>query len=75
MLNVPMLTLARLLCGIGGGVHNVVFGKIVTETIPAKIMSSYCMAHNAMICVGFFTVFLLAAVLPESSDVEGNVAD
>ena len=75
MLNVPALTLGRLLCGIGGGIHNVAFGKLVTETIPGPIMSSFCMAHNGMICVGFFTVFLLAACLPNSDDVEGNIAD
>ena len=75
MLNVPMLTLGRLLCGIGGGVHNVAFGKLVTETIPPQIMSSFCMAHNASICVGFFTVFILGAFLPSSDDVEANKED
>jgi len=33
------------------------------------------MAHNASICVGFFTVFILGAFLPASDDVEANKED
>ena len=69
IVNVPMLTIARLLCGTSAGIYNVVFGKLITETLPPQIMSSFCMAHNALICIGFFIVFLLGAFLPDAEDV------
>ena len=75
IVNVPMLTIARLLCGTSAGIYNVVFGKLITETLPPQIMSQFCMAHNGLICVGFFVVFLMGAFLPDAEDLQANKDD
>ena len=61
--------------GAGSGLHNVVFGKLVTETIPVSIMSSFAMLHNASICFGFVPCFLLAGLLPAAEDLQANQED
>ena len=69
------LIIGKFLLGLGAGSENVVYGKLITETIPASIMSSFAMSHNASICLGFFTVFFMSAVLPESDNVQANYED
>ena len=69
------LSIGRLLLGIGAGIMNVAFGKMITETIPEHIVSTFAMAHNASVCIGFIAVFGLAALLPDAKDLEANKAD
>ena len=59
------LSLGRFILGCGGGVMNIAFGKMISETIPAHIAPSFQMAHNGSICIGFIVVFGLAALLPD----------
>lgn len=54
---------------------NVAFGKMITETIPEHIVSTFAMAHNASVCIGFIAVFGLAALLPDPKDFEANKSD
>ena len=54
---------------------NVIFGKCITETIPASVMSSYAMGHNIIMCIGMQIVYLLGAGLPSDTDFEGNLED
>ena len=42
---VPALTIGRFLIGFAGGVSNVVFGKMIGETIPARVLPRFAMAH------------------------------
>lgn len=69
------LTLGRLLLGIGAGIHNVAFSKMIYETIPSSVKSSFAMATNASACIGFMVVFFLGAVLPDPKDLEANKDD
>ena len=69
------LTIGRILVGIGAGIHNVAFSKLINETIPASVMSSFAMATNASTCIGFMVVFFLGGVLPDPKDVEANRQD
>ena len=69
------LTIGRFLCGVGAGAMNVAFSKLINETIPAKIMSSFAMAHNIALCFGFFACFLFGGVLPDQDDVQANKDD
>lgn len=69
------LSIGRLLLGTGAGIMNVVFGKMITETIPAHLMPIFSMIHNACICTGYFLCFGLAALLPDAKDEEANKQD
>ena len=54
---------------------NVVFGKLITETMPAHLVSTFAMAHNSSICFGFVLVYGLGALLPDAKDLSGNRDD
>ena len=71
----PFLSIGRLFLGLAAGTANVVFGKMITETMPEKEASLFAMAHNAAICIGFIVAFGLAAFLPDPDDVEANKED
>ena len=42
---VPALTIGRFLIGFAGGVSNVVFGKMIGETIPDRVLPTFAMSH------------------------------
>jgi len=69
------LSLGRFLLGVGAGIHNVAFSKLINETIPTSVMSSFAMATNASTCIGFMVVFFLGAVLPDPEDLQANKDD
>ena len=69
------LSLARLILGTGGGVMNIAFGKMVSETIPTRLVPTFLMAHNGSVCIGFILVFGLAALLPDADDLQANKDD
>ena len=62
------MAVGRLLVGLGAGIFNVAFGKLINETIPSSVMATFAMAHNAGICFGFMLIFFLGAVLPDFDD-------
>ena len=66
------LIIGKFLLGLGAGSENVVYGKLIVETIPASVMSSFAMSHNVSICIGFVVVFFMNAVLPESDNFQAN---
>lgn len=69
------LSIGRLLNGIGAAIMNVVFGKMITETMPEHLVSTFAMAHNSSICGGFIIVYGLGAFLPDAKDMEANRDD
>ena len=71
----PFLCFGRFFVGLGGGTANVVFGKMITETLPEELASKFLMAHNGSFCVGFVVVFGLGALLPDPEDVEAMKDD
>ena len=73
--NTAALTIGRFLIGIAGGVSNVVFGKMVTETIPLRVLSRYAMAHQASTATGLACSNALAYILPDPKDYEANKED
>ena len=73
--NTVTLSIARLILGTGAGMMNVTFGKMITETIPVQLVSSFSMLHNGSVCIGFILCFGLAALLPDPKDIEANKED
>mmetsp|Transcript_41624 Transcript_41624/g.54825 ORF Transcript_41624/g.54825 Transcript_41624/m.54825 type:complete len:103 (-) Transcript_41624:421-729(-) len=73
--NTAALTAGRFFIGLAGGVSNVVFGKMVTETIPSHLLSKFAMAHQASTASGFIFSYGLAYLLPDSKDVQANIED
>ena len=51
------------------------FGKMVTETIPSHLVSSFGMAHNASVCIGYIFCYGLGAILPDPEDMQANKDD
>ena len=62
---VPFLIFGRFVLGIAAGVYNVIFGKMVIETMPEKSAQKYAMWHNASICFGLMAAFCMGAFLPD----------
>ena len=71
----PFLTLGRLLLGIAAGLYNVIFGKVILENLPAELAQKLAMAHNGSSGTGFFIVYSMGYILPDSKDLTGNQAD
>ena len=64
----PFLTFGRLLLGIASGIYNVIFGKMIVETLPEKLSQKLAMCHNASICVGLVVAYGMGAFLPDPTD-------
>ena len=73
--NEYVMAIGRFLLGLGAGIFNVAFGKLINETLPNSIMSTFTMAHNFGICSGFMMNYFLGAVLPDHEDLEANKKD
>ena len=56
------LTIGRLLVGITAGAYNVVFGKMVVENLPEKLVGKFAMVHNASMNVGIVLAFGLGFI-------------
>jgi len=69
------LSIGRVLLGIGAAIMNVAFGKMITETVPDSLVAKFAMAHNASICIGLMPAFGLAAILPDTEDLQANKDD
>ena len=70
-----LLTIGRLLLGVSAGIANVVFGKMITENMPEKLVSKFAMVHNASINVGLVPAFVMGALLPDPDNLEANRDD
>ena len=71
----PFLTSGRLLLGIAAGLYNVIFGKVIVENMPAKLAQKLSLLHNWSCGTGFFIVYSMGVILPDSKDLTGNEAD
>ena len=72
---VPFLILSRVLTGTAAGIVNICFGKMITENMPETVAARYAIMHNASICIGFFFLYPMGAILPDSEDFEANKND
>lgn len=64
VLTVPTLCIGRFLCGIAGGVLNVVLTKSIYETVPSELSGLYGNFTNLFICGGIMLVTLCGLILP-----------
>ena len=71
----PFLTIGRFFLGIAAGMYNVIFGKMIVETMPEKLSQKLAMCHNASICVGLVAAYGMGGFLPDPKDVEANKED
>ena len=69
------LSLGRLFIGTTGGITNVVFGKMITETMPDSLISTLAMCHNVCICTGLLFSLALGSIVPESTANPQDLAD
>ena len=72
---VPFLTTGRFLLGVAAGIYNVIFGKMIVETMPEKSAQKFAMFHNASICFGIVAAFCMGAFLPDQNDKEACEED
>ena len=73
--NTATLSIGRLVLGIGAGIMNIVFGAMISETIPSHLVPSFSMMHNGSINIGYLPALGLAALLPDPKDFEANKED
>ena len=69
------LSIGRLVLGTGAGIMNIVFGAMISETIPSHLIASFSMMHNGSINIGYIPALGLAALLPDPKDFEANKED
>lgn len=63
--HVTAFTIGRVLLGLGAAVMNVVFSKLIIETIPMHLIGNFCLGANANMSFGFIPLFGMAAILPD----------
>ena len=59
------LTLGRFILGIAGGIINIVFGKMINETIPEHLIAKFAMTQLASANLGYIATFGPGALLPD----------
>ena len=75
IVHVATLSLGRVLEGIGAAMMNVVFGKLMAETLPPHLFGNFGMAANSSMSIGLILVFGLGGILPDPKDEEANKED
>ena len=65
----------RVILGIGAAMMNIVFGKIVCETLPPQIMGNFGMVANTALSSGLIIIFGLGSILPDQKDEEAKKED
>lgn len=72
---VPTLTIGRFFIGFAGGVSNVVFGKMIGETIPTRVLSKFAMSQQGHTANCVLFTFALGQMLPNNEDTEALAKD
>lgn len=68
-LNLPMIVLGRYLFGFCCGVFSVAGPKMLDETVPIHLSSSFGTASNSFMSFGIMVALLLGAGLPEQDNI------
>lgn len=74
-LNYPAIVIGRFFFGFCCGVFSVAGPKMLDETVPIQLSSSFGTATNTFLSGGIMVALLLGAGLPDDSDFEGQVDD
>ena len=74
-LNLPMICIGRYLFGMCCGVFSVAGPKMLDETIPVNLISSFGTATNSMMAAGIMIAIVLGLFLPEGDDLQGQLDD
>lgn len=73
--NLPMICIGRFGFGFCCGVFSVAGPKMLDETVPIHLNSSFGTATNTFLSGGIMIAVVLGALLPEDKDFDGQIAD
>ena len=74
-LDLKMIVLGRFLFGFCCGVFSVAGPKMLDETVPIHLNSSFGTATNTFLSGGIMVALLLGALLPADDDIEAQKID
>jgi len=74
-LNLPMIVIGRFLFGFCCGVFSVAGPKMLDETVPISLSSSFGTASNSFLSCGIMIALLLGVGLPDQDDIEAQKDD
>lgn len=74
-LNIYMIVIGRFFFGFCCGVFSVAGPKMLDETVPIQLSSSFGTATNTFLSGGIMVALLLGAGLPEQDDIQGQIDD
>ena len=74
-LNMWMIVIGRFLFGFCCGVFSVAGPKMLDETVPIHLNSSFGTATNTFLSGGIMVALLLGALLPADDDFAGQLED
>jgi len=69
--NLPLICIGRFFFGFCCGVFSVAGPKMLDETVPIHLNSSFGTATNTFLSGGIMIAVVLGAILPEDKDVAG----
>jgi len=73
--NFPSIVIGRYLFGFCCGVFSVAGPKMLDETVPIHLSSSFGTASNSFLSCGIMLALILGIILPEADDLVGLKAD
>jgi hypothetical protein len=62
--NLKIICLGRFLLGLAAGVLNIVMGRSLDETVPAKYSTIFGCQTNNFICISVFFAMIFGLLLP-----------
>ena len=74
-LNYPLIVIGRFLFGFCCGVFSVAGPKMLDETVPIQLSSSFGTATNTFLSGGIMVALLLGAGLPDQDDIPAQIDD
>lgn len=73
--NLTMIVIGRYFFGFCTGVFSVAGPKMLDETVPIHLNSSFGTATNTFLSGGIMIAVVLGAILPDDLDVAGQIED
>jgi MFS family permease len=73
--NLTLICIGRFFFGFCTGVFSVAGPKMLDETVPIHLNSSFGTATNTFLSGGIMVAVVLGAILPEDKDFDGQVKD
>lgn len=74
-LNLPLIVIGRFCFGFCCGVFSVAGPKMLDETVPISLSSSFGTASNSFLSCGIMIALLLGVGLPDQDNLQGQVDD